>query len=107
MWHGTLEGLQYNMNYLATTYDKEVCIVETAYAWTTDDADSTGGNVFIDGDDDTCGYEASTAGQIDFMNDLISVILNVPDDKGIGFFYWEPEWIPVAGGTYATSYGVV
>ena len=33
-------------------------------------------------------------------------ILNVPDDKGIGYFYWEPEWIPVEGGTYATSAGV-
>lgn len=36
MWHGTMEGLQYNLNYLATTYNKEVCVVETAYAWTTD-----------------------------------------------------------------------
>ncbi len=106
MWHGTLEGLQYNLNYLATTYDKEVCIVETAYAWTTDDADEDGGNVFVSGDDETCGYEASTDGQIAFMNDLVSILLNVPDDKGLGFFYWEPEWIPVAGGTYATSAGV-
>ena len=32
MWHGTMEGLQYNLNYLATTYNKEVCVVETAYA---------------------------------------------------------------------------
>ena len=37
MWHGTMEGLQYNINYLASTYGKEVCIVETAYAWTTED----------------------------------------------------------------------
>ena len=24
MWHGTMEGLQYNLNYLATTYNKAV-----------------------------------------------------------------------------------
>ncbi len=105
MWHGTLEGLQYNLNYLARTYNKEVCVVETAYAWTTADADGTG-NVFISGDDVTCGYDASTDGQIEFMNDMIQVLLNVPDDKGLGFFYWEPEWIPVEGGTYATAAGV-
>ena len=51
MWHGTMEGLQYNLNYLATTYNKEVCVVETAYAWTTEDGDGEG-NVFISGDEE-------------------------------------------------------
>lgn len=105
MWHGTMEGLQYNLNYLATTYNKEVCVVETAYAWTTEDGDGVG-NVFISGDEETGGYPATTAGQFQFMNDLESVLLNVPNDKGIGYFYWEPEWVPVTGGTYATSAGV-
>lgn len=105
MWHGTMDGLQYNLNYLATTYNKEVCVVETAYAWTTEDGDGVG-NVFISGDEETGGYPATVEGQFRFMNDLESVILNVPNDKGIGFFYWEPEWVPVAGGTYATSAGV-
>lgn len=40
------------------------------------------------------------------MNDLESVILNVPNDKGLGYFYWEPEWLPVENGTYATDAGV-
>ena len=105
MWHGTMEGLQYNLNYLATTYNKEVCVVETAYAWTTEDGDGEG-NVFISGDEEVGGYPATVEGQFEFMNDLESIILNVPDDKGIGYFYWEPEWIPVEGGTYATSAGV-
>lgn len=105
MWHGTMEGLQYNMNYLASTYDKEVCIVETAYAWTTQDGDGVG-NVFISGDEAVGGYPATVNGQFAFMNDLESVILNVPDDKGLGYFYWEPEWLPVEGGTYATDAGV-
>lgn len=105
MWHGTMDGLQYNLNYLATTYDKEVCVVETAYAWTTEDGDGVG-NVFISGDEEVGGYPATVEGQFQFMNDLESILLNVPDDKGIGFFYWEPEWIPVEDGTYATSAGV-
>lgn len=105
MWHGTMDGLQYNLNYLASTYGKDVCIVETAYAWTTADGDGIG-NVFINGDDITCGYPATVEGQFEFMNDLESIILNVPNDKGIGYFYWEPEWVPVAGGTYASDAGV-
>ena len=105
MWHGTMEGLQYNLNYLASTYNKEVCVVETAYAWTTEDGDGVG-NVFISGDEAVGGYPATTSGQFAFMNDLESVLLNVPEDKGLGFFYWEPEWLPVEGGTYATDAGV-
>ena len=105
MWHGTMEGLQYNLNYLASTYNKEVCVVETAYAWTTEDGDGVG-NVFISGDEAVGGYPATTSGQFAFMNDLESVLLNVPEDKGLGFFYWEPEWLPVEGGSYATDAGV-
>ena len=105
MWHGTMDGLQYNLNYLSTTYDKDVCVVETAYAWTTEDGDGEG-NVFISGDEDIAGYEATADGQFAFINDLEDIILNVPENHGIGFFYWEPEWVPVDGGTYATSAGV-
>ena len=60
---GTMEGLQYNLNYLVNTYNKEVCIVETAYAWTTGYGDDEY-NAFSSDDVDTCGYEASPDGQI-------------------------------------------
>ncbi len=105
MWHGTMEGLQYNLNYLVEHYNKEVCIVETAYAWTTQDYEGSG-NVFIAGDEKVGGYPPTVDGQIQFMNDLKSIIYNVPNNKGLGFFYWEPEFVPVKGGTYATSAGV-
>lgn len=105
MWHGSMEGLQYNLNSLAKTYQKEVCVVETAYAWTTQDGDGAG-NVFIAGDEKVGGYAPTVQGQTQFINDLKSIIYHVPNHKGIGFFYWEPEWIPVKGGTYATDAGV-
>lgn len=105
MWHGTMEGLQYNLNTISKKYDKEVCIVETAYAWTTDDYEGSG-NVFIAGDEKVGGYAPTVKGQTQFMNDLKSVIYNIPDNKGLGFFYWEPEFIPVKGGTYASAAGV-
>jgi arabinogalactan endo-1,4-beta-galactosidase len=39
----------------------------------------------------------SPAGQEQFLNDLVSRIKAVPNGQGTGFFYWEPEWIPVEG----------
>ena len=105
MWHGTMEGLEYNLNYLASTYNKDVCVVETAYAWTTEDGDGVG-NVFIAGDERVGGYDPTVEGQKEFMNDLKAIIHNVPDGRGLGYFYWEPEWVPVEGGTYASQAGV-
>jgi len=32
-------------------------------------------------------------GQKDFLVDLINIVSNTTDGKGIGVFYWEPDWI--------------
>jgi len=104
MWHGTMDELQYNMNDISREYNKDVLIVETAYGWTTADGDGLGSS-FSETDAVTAGYEASVQGQIDFMTDLESVILNVPNDRGLGFFYWEPAWLPVKGANWGTKAG--
>ena len=36
-------------------------------------------------------------GQYDFMKAVIGIINNIPNKKGNGFFYWEPDWITVNG----------
>ena len=105
MWHGTMSELEYNLNDISKLYDKDVVIVETAYAHTLIDGDGAG-NVFIAGDENIAGYPATPQGQFDFMNDLESIIYNVADDRGRGYFYWEPTWLPVPGAVWGTSAGV-
>lgn len=104
MWHGTMDNLQYNLNDISERYDKDVMIVETAYAFTLEDGDGLGSS-FSSSDEEVGGYPASVQGQIDFITDLESVILNVPENRGLGFFYWEPEWIPVEGAYWGTEAG--
>lgn len=104
MWHGTMEELQYNLNDISKTYDKDVLIVETAYAWTTADGDGLGSS-FSPTDAEIGGYPATVQGQIDFMKDLEEVLLNVPNNRGLGFFYWEPTWTPVEGAYWGTEAG--
>ena len=104
MWHGTMEELQYNLNDISARYNKDVMVVETAYAFTLSDGDGLGSS-FSPDDEVIGGYPASVQGQIDFMSDLESVILNVPGNRGLGFFYWEPEWIPVEGAYWGTEAG--
>ena len=42
-------------------------------------------------------------GQSDFMKAFMQTLENVPENKGRGFFYWEPAWLPVQGSGWATE----
>lgn len=93
-WHGTLQDLSSNLTYVSLRYGKDVVVAETAYAWTLEDEDGYP-NIF--GPDQISGYKPTVKGQTSFLRDLIKVIRSVPEDKGLGFFYWEGAWIPVKG----------
>lgn len=109
-WHGTLEDLKNNMNDLAVRYGKELVIAEVSMGFTMEDY---AGYEKL-GPDERKGYATKTAlvekipfpmtkeGQTDFMNAVLDVIGQVPDNKGKGFFYWEVAWIPVPGSGWAT-----
>ena len=46
-------------------------------------------------------YPMTPEGQADFMQDVMERIAEV--EGGLGFFYWEPAWIPVPGCGWATE----
>ncbi len=46
-------------------------------------------------------YSMTKEGQADFMKDVMQRIKDV--DGGLGFFYWEPAWVPVPGCGWATD----
>jgi len=91
-WHGTLSDLQNNLNDLASRYSKEIIVVETAYPWTLLWNDTTY-NLVGNSSQLLAGYPATVQGQKDFLVDLINIINNTTDGKGVGVFYWEPDWI--------------
>jgi len=67
---------------------KDVMVVETAYPWTLNNADSY--NNIIAADKLTSAYPASQTGQYDYMVKLTQEII---DGGGKGIHYWEPAWI--------------
>jgi len=101
-WHGTLEDLSKNLNDISSTFNKQVVVAETAYAWTLEDADGYP-NIF--GSDQIAGYKPTVKGQSSFLRDLIDLIRSVPQNKGLGFFYWEGAWIPVKGVGWKSNEG--
>jgi len=71
-----------------TTYNKDVMIMETAYPWTTQDADSYPNTISIS--KLASGYPATLDGQYSYLLKLTQEIIT---GGGKGIFYWEPAWI--------------
>ncbi len=103
-WHGPMADLINNMNEISERYNKPVIIAETAYAFTLEAGD-TQSNLFGDGLQEIGGYEATVQGQATAMRDVMAAVAQVPNGKGLGIFYWEPEWIPVEGAGWKTGQG--
>ncbi|MDQ6419479.1 glycosyl hydrolase 53 family protein [Paenibacillus sp. LHD-117] len=103
-WHGTLEQLRANMDDISKQYGKDVMVVETAYARTFDNGDSHG-NIFGSNEENVGGYKATLQGQASSFRDVMEAVAKVPDDRGLGAFYWEPAWIPVDGAGWKTGEG--
>jgi len=92
-WHGTLKALENNIADLISRYGRDIIIVELAYPWTITNLTSPG--MIVDKEDQLHeGYPATIEGQAAYMRDLIALMKSAPEGKCIGFYYWEPAWIP-------------
>ncbi len=69
LWIGSneIESMTENLNNIVVKYDKEVMVCETG------------------------GYEAEEKQTYDLLRQEINALKSVPDNRGIGIFYWEPE----------------
>ena len=103
-WHGPLEDLQANMIDISKRYGKEVLVAENAYAYTLNDGDNFSNN-FGPGQEQLGGYKATVQGQAQEVHDVMNAVAQVPDQKGLGVFYWEPDWIPVKGAEWSSKAG--
>jgi arabinogalactan endo-1,4-beta-galactosidase len=104
IWHGTLEELLFNMEDISVRYDKEVLVVETAYGFTSESP--SGKDIFTEQHSNQAGYPATVEGQAQFLFDLMTTVLQVPSNKGLGIVYWEPAWLPVEGTSWASYAGM-
>ena len=91
-WHGTMENLTEVLKQISEKYGKEVMVAENSYPYTTGDGD---GNANSIGEEDILPeYPASVQGQTHEIRDVCAAVAAV-GETGIGYFYWEPAWIPV------------
>jgi arabinogalactan endo-1,4-beta-galactosidase len=105
-WHGTKAKLQSTLNAVAAQTGKPVMICEAAWGFT-DEANDNCSNIYNGSTyESKGGYLTSPQAQATVVSDLVDILSKVPDEKGLGIFYWEPDWLPVSGGAYwATAAG--
>lgn len=83
-----IDSLSNYISDIKRTTGKEVMVVETAYPWTLDNADSYNNIMAVDKLTGT--FPASQEGQFNYLVKLTQEII---DGGGTGVHYWEPAWI--------------
>lgn len=108
-WHGRLDQLEYNMNDIVRVFGKELIIAEVSMGFTMEDykeyekLEDSERRGYATRPElvENIDYPMTIQGQIDFTKDFLNRLANVVEDKGCGFFWWEPAWIPVPGSGWA------
>lgn len=93
-WHGSLADLQNNLNDIALRYDKDIIVVETAYAFTRDDNDSYKNIIRFE---ERPGYPFTPEGQAKMLADVMAITRAVPNGHGLGVMWWDATWTAVPG----------
>lgn len=91
-WHGTMDDLKNTMNDVSAKYNKDVIAVETAFGYTLEDADFEKNN-FGTNEEKVSGYKATVQGQATGLRDVMVTVASVNDNRGLGIFYWAPDWV--------------
>jgi arabinogalactan endo-1,4-beta-galactosidase len=78
-WHGTLLDLRENLDFMARTYNKDIILVEVAYCWRPAQYRNK-----------PAPFPETPEGQREFLAEVNRLVLNTPNNRGIGVFWWEP-----------------
>ncbi|WP_165190342.1 glycoside hydrolase family 53 protein [Caulobacter soli] len=84
----SMAQLGQTINRLRHSYAADVLVVETAYPFTTENADTSPN--LLGEDSLIAGYPATPDGQKKYLVDLTQLVLA---SGGTGVFYWEPAWL--------------
>ena len=96
-WQGPLSKLQSNLDDLATRYQKDLIVAETAYPWTLEGGHPAIGISEASELPDGAQFPPTVSGQEQYFRELRRVLEHVPDQRGVGLFLFEPGWLPGVG----------
>lgn len=92
------------LNELATTFNKDILMAEVAYPFTLQWNDNQAN--FIGTLDQTLEeFLPTPQGQKAYFEWLVTTIKNIPNNRGIGFCYWAPDWVAFNGNENTSTNG--
>lgn len=103
-WHGPIDKVKANMNDVISRYNKPIVLVETSFPFTNENGDSLGNSYSESGPIE--GYSVSVNGQAQYLADIMTLMNDLPNEQGLGIYYWEPAWLPIDGATWSTEAGM-
>jgi arabinogalactan endo-1,4-beta-galactosidase len=92
-WNGPISALKANMDDISKRYNKDVIVVEAAYAYTLANCDNAE-NSFQAKEEKDGGYPATVQGQYRYIHDLMQAVIDVPDQRGKGIFTGSRRGLP-------------
>ncbi len=92
---GDLSRLQANLDDISAQTGHPVMVMETSWGFTDESVPGVTANSYSRDDEDTGGYLTSEQAQATALRDVLDVLSKVPNQMGLGCFYWEPCWLPV------------
>ncbi len=78
-WHGSLDDLRKNLDFMAVEYHKDIYVVEAAYNWRPAEYRNKPGP-----------FSESPEGQKKFLEAVNQAVQETPEHRGKGVFWWEP-----------------
>ncbi|WP_310554509.1 glycosyl hydrolase 53 family protein [Flavobacterium sp.] len=99
-----LNVVQTKLNTLASKFNKEIMLVEVSYPFTLRYNDNLN-NYIGQLDEIIPDYPATSKGQKEYLMKIVSIIKKIPNNKGIGFVYWAPDWVSFPGNTATSTTG--
>lgn len=102
-WHGTFMDLKETMEKLIVDYGKPIIVAETAHAW------RKSAHGFIDeAQEKIAGVPATPQGQKKVIDMVMNIVASLPDEMGMGAYYWEPLCVPQPGkGGWCENMGIL
>ena len=99
-FHGAPTNLNICLSNAAVRYGKPIIVAEDAFPFTNTCPASWLSKLY--------GYPPTPAGQVSFIATLAQIVKSVPNQLGVGFFYWGTEYQAVSGvneaGYYTSSF---
>ncbi|MBR9845018.1 MAG: arabinogalactan endo-1,4-beta-galactosidase [Algicola sp.] len=92
------------LNELASTFNKDILMVEVAYPFTLNWNDNLGNYIGYE-NQILSQFSATPEGQKAYFTWLVNTIKNIPDNRGIGFCYWAPDWVAFSGNQNTSTSG--